>query len=100
MDTHVLDLPAARPEFIALSEAEVWKAVHDDPEQQHPIAAEVTRLVTRYMAEFMAYFGEREHAPQRVLRVEARCPIEKVAVLMVVTFVEAEAGTACPVTFH
>jgi len=100
METHVLELPAARPEFIALSEAEVWKAVHDDPGQQHPIAGEVTRLVTRYMAEFMAYFDQRGCEPPRILRVQARCPIEKVAVLMVVTFVEAEAGTACPVTFH
>jgi hypothetical protein len=29
-DVEMLTLPAARPEFINLSEAEVWKAVDDE----------------------------------------------------------------------
>lgn len=99
-DVEILTLPAARPEFINLSEAEVWKTVDEDPEQRNPITGEVTRLVVQCMSKFKAHFQQPGHMPPRFLRIEARCPIEKVAVLMLVRFIEAEAGTACQVTFH
>lgn len=99
-DVEILTLPAARPEFTNLSEDFVWKAIREDPEQGTPISGEVTRLMVECMGTFKALFGEDGYLPPRVLRIEARCPIEKVAVLMVMRFVEAETGAACPVTFH
>ena len=99
-DNQLLKLPAARPEFTNLSEAEVWKAVDEDPEQRTRIAGEVTRLVACYWSSFKAHFHQHRYVPPRLLRVEARCPIEKVAILLVVRFVEDEAGTACPITLH
>lgn len=99
-DVAILTLPAARPEFINLSEAEVWKAVDEDPEQRYPIAGEVTRLVAQCMTKFKSHFNQHGYVPPRVLRIEARCPIERVAVLIVVKFVEGKTGAACPVTFH
>ena len=96
----ILELPAARPEFTNLSEAAVWKAVNEDPEQRTRIAGEVTRLVACYWSSFKAHFNEQRYVAPRLLHVEARCPIEKVAILLLVKFVEDETGTACPVTFH
>jgi hypothetical protein len=46
-DVEILTLPAARPEFINLSEAEVWKTVDEDPWQCNPVSGEVTRLVVQ-----------------------------------------------------
>jgi hypothetical protein len=99
-DNQILELPAARPEFTSLSEAEVWKAVNEDPLQRTRIAGEVTRLVACYWSSFKAHFNEQRYVAPRLLHVEARCPIEKVAILLLVKFVEDETGTACPVTFH
>jgi hypothetical protein len=91
-DEEILMLPAARPEFINLSEAEVRKVIDEDPWQCNPITGEVTRLVVQCMTKFKAHFGQPGYVPPRILRIEARCPIEKVAVLLVVRFMEAEAG--------
>lgn len=91
-DEEILTLPAARPEFINLSEAEVWEVIDGDAFGKNPITAEVTRLGAQCMTKFKAHFGQPGYVPPRVLRIEARCAIEKVAVLMVVRFIEAEAG--------
>jgi len=99
-DPKILTLPAARPEFMNLSEADVWKAIADDPEQGTRIAGEVTRLMVQCMGTFKAHFGQDGYVPPRILRIETRCPIEKVAVLLVVEFVHIEGGVACEVTVH
>lgn len=77
-------MPAARPEFIHLSEAEVLKAIEDD---YGPVAAEVTRLVAAFTVRLMTCRERHGHAPGCGMRVQVRCPIERVAVLMM-----AEAG--------
>ena len=77
------DMPAARPEFTHLSEAEVLKAIEDDG----PIAAEVTRLVAALTVRLMASRERHGQAPGWGMRVQVKCPIERVAVLMM-----AEAG--------
>ncbi|MGB6940780.1 MAG: hypothetical protein WBE37_00120 [Bryobacteraceae bacterium] len=95
----ILTLPAARPEFMNLSEADAWKAIADDPWQCNLISGEVTRLVVQCMGTFKAHFGQDGYVP-RILRIETRCPIERVAVLLVVKFVQDEGGDACEVTVH
>jgi hypothetical protein len=63
-------------EFVHLTEAEVWRRIDDDGSM---IEAEVTRLVGLLTIRLMASGCG--------MRVRARCPIERVAVLML-----AEAG--------
>jgi len=72
------NMPAARPEFVHISEAAVWAAIeHDDG---GPIAAEVMRLGIEIAKRLKA---RAEQEPERGMQVRARCPIERVAVLMV-----------------
>ncbi len=99
-DKKLLTLPAARPEFTNLSEARVWKAIVDDPEQGTAIAAEVTRLMVECMKTFKAHVGKDGPAPSRLLRIGMRCPIEAVAALLAAKYIEDEAGAACEVTVH
>jgi hypothetical protein len=99
-DQKILTLPAARPEFTNLSEACVWKAIVDDPQQGGAIAAEVTRLMVECMKTFKACVGKDGPAPSRFLRIDTRCPIETVAVLLAVKYIEDEAGAACVGAVH
>jgi hypothetical protein len=80
------DMPAARPEFTHLSEADVWAAVDSD---DGPIAAEVTRLVAEHTIRLKACAARNAAAPGVLLKVRTRCPIERVAVFMM-----AEAGVS------
>jgi hypothetical protein len=98
-DQKILTLPAARPEFMNLSEADVWKAIADDPWQCNPVTGEVTRLVVQCMSKCKAHFHQHGYESPRVLLITAGCAIEKVAVLLFVRFIEAEAA-CCPVIFH
>jgi hypothetical protein len=91
-DEEILTLPAARPDFINLSEAEVWEVIDSDALGKNPITSEVTRLVAQCMTKFNGHFNQPGYVPPRVLRIEARCPIEKVAALMVVRFIEGKRG--------
>ena len=95
----ILGLPTARAEFTDLSETEVWRAIRGEPDSS-PITAEVARLAIEYLASFKAHFTKRGYSPPRRLRIEVRCPIEKVAALAVVKFIEAEAQAVCADTFH
>ncbi len=99
-DKKLLTLPAARPEFTNLSEASVWKAIVDDPQQGSAIAAEVTRLMVECLKTFKAHVGPDGSVPSRLLRIDTRCPIEAVAAMMAVKYIEDEAGAACEVTVH
>lgn len=98
-DRQMPGLPAARPEFTALSEAEVWKAVDDDSGNNR-IAAEVTRLVAGYAIALKARVDRHGNVPPQILHVRVQSPIERVAVLMMMGFVDALGGTAYPVTVH
>jgi len=64
-------MPQARPEFVRLTEAEVWRGMND---AGSAIEAEVTRLVGLLTIRLMA------SSPG--MRVRARCPIERAAVIM------------------
>ena len=64
------NMPEARPEFVHLTEAEVWRGMDD----AGTIEAEVTRLVALLTIRLMA--------SECGMRVRARCPIERAAVVM------------------
>jgi hypothetical protein len=82
--------PEARPEFRRLSESEVWKTIDGDAFNDNPVTAEVTRLGVAYMCWVKA--RAKRHGPGNVPPVEVRWPIERVAVLMVMSYVEMERG--------
>lgn len=71
------DMPAARPEFVHVSEAEVWAAIEND--DGGPIEAEVTRLVIEMARRLKAH---AKNEPECGMQVRPRCPIERVAVSM------------------
>ncbi len=71
------DMPAARPEFVYVSEAEAWAALKTD--DGGPIAAEVTRLVIELARRSKT---RARNGAQGGLQARARCPIERVAVAM------------------
>lgn len=93
-DEHLLELPSARPEFTKLSEAEVWEVINGDPFGENAITGEVTRLVAHYTVRLKACFDRRGDVSPCVMHVQARWPIERVAVL---TMAKAEAAL---VTVH
>jgi hypothetical protein len=64
-------MPEARPEFVHLTEAEVWRGMDD---VDSAVEAEVTRLVGLLTIRLMASGCG--------MRVRTRCPIERVALLM------------------
>ena len=85
-EEEILTLPAARPEFIYLSEDEVWKAVDED-DGNDPVNCEVTRLAAQYMMSIKAHCEQHGYVSSR-MRFAPRCPIEKVAIHIVVRYVE------------
>jgi hypothetical protein len=74
------DMPRARPQFKHLSEAEVWEAIAED--DCGSIGAEVTRLVAEFTIRLMACADRHGHASGCGMQIQVRCPIERVAVLM------------------
>jgi hypothetical protein len=54
------NMPRARPQFVHLSEAEVWKAIAEDAGGS--VGAEVTRLVGELTIRLMARAGDRRNA--------------------------------------
>jgi hypothetical protein len=65
----------------------------------NPVAAEVTRLAVAYPVAFKSHADRYGNAPP-TLPVPARWPIEKVAMLLVVSFMQAEGGAAFPFTLE
>jgi hypothetical protein len=96
---HKLEIPSARPEFRELHATEVWKAVGGGNPDVNPVVAEVTRLAVAYLAAFKSHADQYGNAPP-TLPLRVRWPIEKVAVLLVVKFMEAEGGAALPFTLQ
>lgn len=74
------DMPRARPEFMHLSEAELWEAIAED--DCGSIGAEVTRLVAELTIRLMACADRHGDAPSCGMQIRVRFPIESVAVLM------------------
>ena len=81
------DMPRARPQFVDLSEAEVWEAIAGDA--GGAVEAEVTRLVAELTIRLMARAGDGPEPGG--IEVRARCAIERVALL---TLAEADATVA------
>jgi hypothetical protein len=67
-----------KPEFRALSEAQVMQAL-DDPDPANPIAVEIARLVEGYAANFKEHVERLGYMPADILRLKGRWPIEAVA---------------------
>ncbi len=72
----------AQPEFIFLTESEVWQALHSE----NIISAEVQRILSVLQTRFTDYMREtdRENLPPEIMHVAVRCPIERVAVELMV----------------
>ena len=68
----------ARPEFIFLTESEVWRALHSE----NIISAEVQRILEAFHIRFTDYMHEtnRPNLPPQIMHIAVRCPIERVAV--------------------
>lgn len=93
-------LCTARPEFAALSEADVLKALASEDCGNNSVTAEVTRLGVEFVARFRAYVEEYGYFDPRIMRADANCPIEKVAILTAIRFVEAHRGRIGVVAVH
>jgi hypothetical protein len=76
-------MPAARPEFAHLSEAEVLTALAGDG---GPVVAEVGRLIAEHTKRLQACAAREKSAPGVLVRIETHCPIERIAVLMMARF--------------
>ncbi len=67
-----------RPEFLALTEAEIMAALQDhDP--GNPIACELARLIAGYTENFRAHVERLGRIPEEILHVAPGSPIEAVA---------------------
>lgn len=93
-------LAGARPEFIGLSEDEVWQAVTEG--NGNAIEAEVTRLAVDFFLRFRAYINKMElhHLPPQIMHVRVRHPIERVAVLIMAEYVHLEMGAPPSASRH
>lgn len=76
-------MPAARPEFTHLSEAEVLAALDSEG---GPVVAEVGRLIAEHSKRLKARAERERPAPGVLVRIETHCAIERVAVLMMASF--------------
>ena len=88
MSEHVQPI-APRPEFRAVSEADVMAAL-GDPDPQNPIALEVARLIEGYTANFAAYVQRIGFIPEAILRSKAQFPIEAVAMRLTTEAIREE----------
>jgi len=88
----------ARPEFLNLSEAEVWDAINTDDDSD--IAAEVTRLACAFWERFQALARRDKQPLPSLTKISVQCPIERVAVIIMLGYVDAEAGSMPQVTQH
>lgn len=77
------------PEFTALSEAEVLRAL-DDPAAANPVANEVARLIAGYTENFKAHVERLGYFPADILRVKPSSPIEAVAMRLITEAIQAE----------
>lgn len=88
MGENVWAFPKANPEFIHLSEREVWAAL-GAPENGPAVEAEVMRLVVSFFDRYTSYVEANglQSLPPQMMHITTRCPIERVAVLIMVRYV-------------
>jgi len=77
----------ARPKFRSLSEADVLREMEIG---DSAAVAEVTRLVAAYYCKFKVALQEQGLAAAPTMIFDVSCPIEKVAVFTLLTFMEKE----------
>jgi hypothetical protein len=77
----------ARPQFRTLAEADVLREIEIE---NSAAGAEVTRLVAAYYCKFKTTIQEQGLAAAPAMMFDVSCPIEKVAVFTLITFVEKE----------
>ncbi|MFN7112849.1 MAG: hypothetical protein ACK4PK_00640 [Alphaproteobacteria bacterium] len=101
MDEKRWTFPKANPEFLYLSEREVWQAL-DSRADLNAIEAEVTRLVARFFTQYKNYIEANglDNLPPHIMHVAASCPIERVAVKIMVRYIETEAWDRMDRTRH
>ncbi len=86
----VFMLPVPKPEFQAMSEKEIQVAIRNrNARKSKKVIAELGRLVDEYIANFKAYVAQNGTAPF-LLEVIVRCPIEKMAVKLMMAALEAD----------
>jgi len=83
----------ARPKFRGLSETEALREIEIE---NSAAGAEVTRLVAAYYCKFKAALHDQGLAAAPAIMADVSCPIEKVAVFTLLTFVEKEFLTKRP----
>lgn len=89
IDEEGITLCTARPEFAALSHYEVQAAVVQDDSAESPVMSEIMRLIVEFLDRLEAYAEEHGVLGQdgADLHVEAKCPMEKVAILAAIHYV-------------
>lgn len=101
MGEKVWTFPRANPAFIHLSEREIWAALGAQ-ENDNAIEAEVTRLVVSFFERYKTYIEANglQHLPPQIMHITTRCPIERVAVLIMARYIETEAWDKAKTTHH
>ncbi len=92
------EFSGARPEFVHLCEAEVWAAMDRDDDNR--IACEVTRLICCFWKRFSGCAKKYKNIPPEIMHVCVCCPIERVAVMVLVGYVRSETSSAASVMLH
>ncbi len=101
VDDEELRFCEARAEFAGLSEDEIWDAIEGDDYNENPITAEVARIGAEFLSRFKAYADERGGAvPTAAVHVAARCPIERVAILTLLRYVEVHSAGVRSAAVH
>lgn len=98
MENGSLAFAEAKPEFVHLTEAEVWAAV--DRDDDNSVACEVTRLICCFWKKFLDCAKQYQNVPPEILHVSVRCPIERVAVVMLMGYIRSETGISPLPTLH
>jgi hypothetical protein len=90
----------AKPEFAQLPETEVWHALNRNDDS--PVAAEVTRLVVCFFGKFKGFVEANgfERNTEKIMHVFTRCPIERVAVLIMIFYSGSESASTFGATLH
>lgn len=87
-----------RPEFARLSEEEVWAAL--DKNDDNRIACEVTRLICCFWKKFIGVAGRHPVIAPEILQVSVRCPIERVAVMLMAGYIRAQTSGSNSIMLH
>lgn len=92
-----LKFSEARPEFANLSELEILASMHCNDSK---ISAEVTRLICCFWARVQDAGGASSVASQSVIKVSTCFPIERVAVKLMIQYLESEGQFQLIKTLH